>query len=50
MAYQRNQGRAAEGVAFTRTEMGQLLSQADKGIRELISAQAGALAQPLIKA
>ncbi|HEX5356993.1 MAG TPA: ribonuclease PH [Aquabacterium sp.] len=40
----------AEGVAFTRAEMDQLLALADKGIRELISAQAGALAQPLIKA
>ncbi|TAK93354.1 MAG: ribonuclease PH [Aquabacterium sp.] len=40
----------AEGVAFTRAEMDQLLALADKGIRELISAQAGALAQPLVKA
>ena len=40
----------AEGVAFTRAEMDQLLGLADKGIRELISAQAGALAQPLVKA
>lgn len=39
----------AEGVAFTRHEMDQLLSLADKGIRELISAQAAALAQPLNK-
>jgi ribonuclease PH len=29
----------AEGVAFTRTEMDQLLALADKGIRELIDAQ-----------
>ncbi len=40
----------AEGVAFTRTEMDQLLALADKGIRELIAAQAAALAQPLVKA
>jgi ribonuclease PH len=40
----------AEGVAFTRTEMDQLLALADKGIRELIAAQAAALAQPLNKA
>jgi ribonuclease PH len=39
----------AEGVAFTRTEMDQLLALADKGIRELIMAQATALAQPLVK-
>jgi ribonuclease PH len=39
----------AEGVAFTRTEMDQLLALADKGIRELIAAQAAALAQPLNK-
>jgi ribonuclease PH len=38
------------GVAFTRAEMDQLLSLADKGMRELICAQAGALTQPLIKA
>nr|WP_315194400.1 ribonuclease PH [uncultured Aquabacterium sp.] len=37
----------AEGVAFTRTEMDQLLALADKGIRELITAQATALSQPL---
>ncbi len=37
----------AEGVAFTRAEMDQLLALADKGIRELIAAQASALAQPL---
>jgi len=40
----------AEGVAFTRAEMDQLLALADKGIRELITAQAAALAQPLNKA
>lgn len=40
----------AEGVAFTRSEMDQLLALADKGIRELITAQATALAQPLNKA
>jgi ribonuclease PH len=40
----------AEGVAFTRAEMDQLLALADKGIRELIEAQAKALAQPLNKA
>jgi ribonuclease PH len=37
----------AEGVAFTRSEMDQLLALADKGIRELVAAQAAALAQPL---
>ena len=37
----------AEGVAFTRQEMDQLLALADKGVRELITAQAAALAQPL---
>jgi ribonuclease PH len=40
----------AEGVAFTRAEMDQLLALADKGIRELIEAQANALTQPLNKA
>jgi len=39
----------AEGVAFTRTEMDQLLALADKGIRDLIAAQAAALALPLNK-
>lgn len=39
----------AEGAAFSRTEMDQLLALADKGIRELIAAQAAALAQPLAK-
>ena len=34
----------AEGAAFTREEMGLLLGLADKGIRELIAAQAHALA------
>ena len=37
----------AEGVAFTRTEMDQLLALADKGIRELVQRQKEALAQPL---
>jgi len=37
----------AEGVAFTRTEMDQLLVLADKGIRELIAMQTAALAAPL---
>ena len=37
----------AEGVAFTRTEMDQLLALADKGIRELVQRQKDALAQPL---
>ncbi len=37
----------AEGVAFTRTEMDQLLALADSGIRTLVAAQAQALAQPL---
>ena len=35
----------AEGVAFTRTEMDQLLQLADKGIQELIALQLAALAQ-----
>lgn len=39
----------AEGVAFTRAEMDHLLALADKGIRELIAAQAAALTQPLNK-
>jgi ribonuclease PH len=39
----------AEGAAFSRAEMDQLLALADKGIRELITAQATALAQPLVK-
>ena len=39
----------AEGAAFSRAEMDQLLALADKGIRELIAAQAAALAQPLVK-
>jgi ribonuclease PH len=34
----------AEGAAFTRTEMDQLLTLADKGIRELIDLQTAALA------
>ena len=37
----------AEGVAFTRAEMDQLLSLAEKGIGELLAAQQAALAQPL---
>ena len=37
----------AEGVAFTRIEMDQLLVLADKGIRELIDMQTAALAAPL---
>ena len=37
----------AEGVAFTRLEMDQLLVLADKGIRELIGMQTAALAVPL---
>ena len=40
----------AEGVAFTRAEMDQLLALADKGIRELVARQAGALAQALPRA
>ncbi len=40
----------AEGVAFTRQEMDQLLALADKGVRELITAQAAVLAQPLLTA
>ena len=35
----------AEGVAFSRTEMDQLLALADKGIRELVSLQKAALNQ-----
>jgi ribonuclease PH len=37
----------AEGVAFTRAEMDQLLSLAEAGIRELLAAQQAALALPL---
>jgi ribonuclease PH len=37
----------AEGVAFTRTEMDRLLQLADQGIRELVTLQAQALAQPM---
>ena len=37
----------AEGVAFTRAEMDQLLGLAEKGIGELLAAQQAALAQPL---
>jgi ribonuclease PH len=33
----------AEGAAFSRSEMDALLGLADKGIRELIAAQRGAL-------
>ena len=40
----------AEGVAFTRSEMDQLLNLAEKGIRQLLEAQTAALAQPLSKA
>jgi ribonuclease PH len=40
----------AEGAAFSRTEMDQLLTLAEQGIRELIAAQATALAQPLVQA
>jgi len=36
----------AEGAAFSRDEMNQLLALADKGIRELVAAQRAALAQP----
>ncbi|HIV70329.1 MAG TPA: ribonuclease PH [Candidatus Aquabacterium excrementipullorum] len=36
----------AEGVAFTRTEMDQLLALADKGIRELVQRQKEALQAP----
>ncbi len=35
----------AEGVAFSRTEMGQLLDLADAGIRELLAAQRAALGE-----
>lgn len=37
----------AEGVAFTRAEMDRLLQLAEKGIAELVTLQAQALAQPL---
>ncbi|NRF70154.1 ribonuclease PH [Aquincola sp. S2] len=37
----------AEGASFTRSEMDALLALADKGIRELVQAQAAALALPL---
>ena len=37
----------AEGVAFTRAEMDRLLALAEKGIGELVTLQAQALAQPL---
>ncbi|KQT14292.1 ribonuclease PH [Ramlibacter sp. Leaf400] len=37
----------AEGVAFTRTEMDQLLRLAEKGIAELVELQGRALQQPL---
>jgi ribonuclease PH len=37
----------AEGVAFTRAEMDRLLQLAEKGIAELVSLQASALARPL---
>ncbi len=37
----------AEGVAFTRAEMDRLLQLAEKGIAELVTLQAAALAQPL---
>jgi ribonuclease PH len=40
----------AEGVAFTRAEMDQLLALADKGIRELVQRQQEALKQPLATA
>ena len=33
----------AEGVAFTRAQLGELLDLAEKGIRELMAAQAAAL-------
>jgi ribonuclease PH len=39
----------AEGVAFSRAEMDQLLSLAEQGIGELLAAQQAALAQPLNK-
>jgi ribonuclease PH len=37
----------AEGLAFTRKEMDQLLALAENGIAELIGLQKAALAQPL---
>jgi len=39
----------AEGVAFTRAEMDQLLRLAEKGIAELVELQAAALAAPLAR-
>jgi ribonuclease PH len=39
----------AEGAAFSRAEMDQLLNLAEAGIRELLAAQQTALAQPLPK-
>ncbi len=39
----------AEGAAFSRAEMDQLLNLAEAGIRELLAAQQAALAQPLLK-
>jgi ribonuclease PH len=36
----------AEGAAFSRSEMDQLLGLAEKGIAELVSLQRAALAQP----
>jgi len=40
----------AEGVAFTRAEMDQLMQLASDGIAELVQLQKAALAQPLLKA
>jgi len=37
----------AEGVAFTRSEMDQLLRLAEKGIAELVELQSRALSAPL---
>ena len=39
----RSRGDAAEGVAFTRAEMDELLRLAEKGIAELVAMQAKAL-------
>jgi ribonuclease PH len=37
----------AEGAAFTRTEMNELLALAEAGIASLVAAQKAALARPL---
>ncbi len=39
----------AEGASFSRAEMDALLALADRGIRDLVNAQAAALSQPIAK-